>query len=89
MHRLFAALSPPPPPPPEAAREQRLRWIRRRAYLNWSMFAFLPLLVISAIYGGTILLVVLACWAIWWSGLAMISLQIRRAARRSDRSASA
>jgi hypothetical protein len=87
MHRLLAALSPPPPPP-QASRAQRLRWLRRRAYLNWSMFGFLPVLVLTAIYGGVVVWVVLACWAVWWSGLVTISLQIRRAERNHGHSAS-
>ncbi len=85
MHRLFRALSAPPAPAPETGRAQRLRWLRRRAYLNWSMFGFLPMLVVAAIYGGTIFWVVLLCWAVWWSGLATITLQIWRAERTRDR----
>jgi len=86
MHRLFTALLPSRPPAPEPGRAQRLRWLRRRAYLHWSMFGFLPLLIVTAIYGGSVFWVVLACWAVWWSGLAAITLQIWRAERTRDRS---
>ena len=86
MHRLFRALSPPQPLGPGADRGQRLRWIRRRAYLNWSMLAFLPVLIVAAIAGGAVFWVVLACWSAWLSGLATITLQIWRAERNRDRS---
>ena len=66
------------PPPSGAAREERLRWVRKFYRLN--LISILLVALFAVLLGGTFLWIVAAVGVVMWAGgLASILMSIRRA----------